>query len=943
MSYHKAPQGPSSPDNDQDRSWISPVSSTMNFDDLGDGPHLLSNLSFNRGGPEGTRESEPYGRQHEVPCKDTDPDIAPSPNSSPHHGKFNLQDSYHNNPLGLSHQNNQSNIRRLPVVVDAESATNRPSVSDLTQMGTMSGMASPDETLVGGYSPQSVSRWGRFWRSSYKSLGHKKSSRDCLTTDMQPIDGATCPVRAEETACESDSYSPYSGCGKLPIPEILRLMLTIIQDNGLGRCSSRKDVEKRRFSAPVIAAFIFSLLSTGLSVLWLYLSIKQPRYGQHVSSDGKLSPSTATLLAAFLSKTIELTFAASYITVLGQTLTRRAISQRSGGMTLTDMSMRSWVIQPGSLVAHWTNMKHALRSSLGILTILAALVATFYTTASDAMVTPKLKFGSWEHREMSGYVRSSYANYKFMSDSCRTMLKSEDAVESPRSCSDVMVSGESYRNLQAFMGVWTDINTNGSSNNIYINDRPPGKATLNGTTTLQGSWIETEHSNVTAHFEKTGRIINNVTLAMPHPGVAFAAISPQNKILQPRHLGGVGEYSVRAGVVSPAINVLCVNMAPDELKPLIYTEWPNAKTNLTNDGKQKTGWENWTSEVPPDSDSSGKPNWRNKTVVDDIFRWGAKYERRAPFFRLYPSDYSTVIDTGLKSPDAVYILGKRPLFANYTLCELRSWVSPKCSTRFNISGISGSRMEAHCEDRSDANSYLRSFPADQAWPPPQADWKALGDQWRTASDLNGGERGSKAANSRILTQLALKTPSLPSYLPSIAEALAVFASCTLVLGSVDTPFVHFWNYSVPDNIMAAPGVLQAFQASVITQEYTSSHIHSWQAGFYSILGLMCFLNLLCLLYLIFHTKFVTDYTESQNLFSLALNSAPDDHLKGSCGGGPEKRDLAVPWRVGYSPGTNHYFIEHATGNKRWNKFTAREARNSAWNNFDRLNKKRWWQ
>ncbi|ATY61579.1 hypothetical protein A9K55_008163 [Cordyceps militaris] len=837
MSYHKAPQGPSSPDNDQDRSWISPVSSTMNFDDLGDGPHLLSNLSFNRGGPRGTRESEPYGRQHEVPCTNTDPDIAPSPNSSPHHGKVNLQDSYHNNPLGLSHQNNQSNIRRLPVVVDAESATNRPSVSDLTQMGTMSGMASPDETLVGGYSPQSVSHWGRFWRSSYKSLGHKKSSRDCLTTDMQPIDGATCPARAEETACESESYSPYSGC-----------------DNGLGRCSSRKDVEKRRFSAPVIAAFIFSLLSTGLSVLWLYLSIKQPRYGQHVSSDGKLSPSTATLLAAFLSKTIELTFAASYITVLGQTLTRRAISQRSGGMTLTDMSMRSWVIQPGSLVAHWTNMKHALRSSLGILTILAALVATFYTTASDAMVTPKLKFGSWEHREMSGYVRSSYANYKFMSDSCRTMLKSEDAVESPRSCSDVMVSGESYRNLQAFMGVWTDINTNGSSNNIYINDRPPGKATLNGTTTLQGSWIETEHSNVTAHFEKTGRIINNVTLAMPHPGVAFAAISPQNKILQPRHLGGVGEYSVRAGVVSPAINVLCVNMAPDELKPLIYTEWPNAKTNLTNDGKQKTGWENWTSEVPPDSDSSGKPNWRNKTVVDDIFRWGAKYERRAPFFRL-----------------------------------------------------------------------------------------ALGDQWRTASDLNGGERGSKAANSRILTQLALKTPSLPSYLPSIAEALAVFASCTLVLGSVDTPFVHFWNYSVPDNIMAAPGVLQAFQASVITQEYTSSHIHSWQAGFYSILGLMCFLNLLCLLYLIFHTKFVTDYTESQNLFSLALNSAPDDHLKGSCGGGPEKRDLAVPWRVGYSPGTNHYFIEHATGNKRWNKFTAREARNSAWNNFDRLNKKRWWQ
>lgn len=63
--------------------------------------------------------------------------------------------------------------------------------------------------------------------------------------------------------------------------------------------------------------------------------------------------------------------------------------------------------------------------------------------------------------------------------------------------------------------------------------------------------------------------------------------------------------------------------------------------------------------------------------------------------------------------------------ANYTLCELRSWVSPNCSTRFDISGISGATMRVNCEDPSDRDSYLRSHPGEHVTAPPATDWKVF--------------------------------------------------------------------------------------------------------------------------------------------------------------------------------------------------------------------------
>jgi hypothetical protein len=146
-------------------------------------------------------------------------------------------------------------------------------------------------------------------------------------------------------------------------------------------------------------------------------------------------------------------------------------------------------------------------------------------------------------------------------------------------------------------------------------------------TTVTGSWVQTNQSNITAAYSKYNRIINNVTMSMPHAGVFSAAHDPKNGILQPQDLEGLGEYSVRASVVSPSVNVLCANMNATELKPLIYVDWPNATTTTSVTG-QKLATPSYESQVRLEPGEL----YLNSTVVDDIFEWGATYQRQPPIF-----------------------------------------------------------------------------------------------------------------------------------------------------------------------------------------------------------------------------------------------------------------------------------------------------------------------
>jgi hypothetical protein len=180
------------------------------------------------------------------------------------------------------------------------------------------------------------------------------------------------------------------------------------------------------------------------------------------------------------------------------------------------------------------------------------------------------------------------------------------------------LTSTAYHNFLEYNRIWAAINTPESKgNSSKLAERPNAKAMLYDNTTVTGTWVDTEYSDIAANYQKHNRIINNVTMAMPHAGVIAAASSHVNNILQPSDLDGVGEYNVRASVVSPAINIVCANMNASELSPLIYVDWPNAKTNSSDYPGQKFAWSGWQDEaqLQPGED------YLNSTVVDDIFGW----------------------------------------------------------------------------------------------------------------------------------------------------------------------------------------------------------------------------------------------------------------------------------------------------------------------------------
>ena len=172
--------------------------------------------------------------------------------------------------------------------------------------------------------------------------------------------------------------------------------------------------------------------------------------------------------------------------------------------------------------------------------------------------------------------------------------------------------------------------------------------------------------------------------------------------------------------------------------------------------------------------------------------------------------------------------------------------------------------------------------------------------------MNTGITDGDASNARLLTQLAPTTSTLDKTLPSIAEALAVLAGCTLLIGSVDTPFVHFWNYSATHDILSQPQI-QSFNGSLQYQDYASGGSYKYQGVFYAVLILVFMMNVVCLGHFLWRGDIVTDFTEPRNLFALSLNSPPSETLAGSCGGGPEAQEYKAKWSIVCDNG--HFSVE----------------------------------
>ena len=138
-------------------------------------------------------------------------------------------------------------------------------------------------------------------------------------------------------------------------------------------------------------------------------------------------------------------------------------------------------------------------------------------------------------------------------------------------------------------------------------------------------------------------------------------------------------------------------MSEEELAPLIYTEWP---------GWKKYNQKNVTN-FPVNTFTPKAPDWLNKTVVDDLFGFGEKYNRRPPVFPKYPIPYNTIVNDTTISADSLYLLATSSS-SSYMLCSLRVSQTVNCSTTYKAS-TAGGKLGARCNDADNQLAYRERY------------------------------------------------------------------------------------------------------------------------------------------------------------------------------------------------------------------------------------------
>lgn len=217
----------------------------------------------------------------------------------------------------------------------------------------------------------------------------------------------------------------------------------------------------------------------------------------------------------------------------------------------------------GTIISRWESVKYGASTKLGILALLVALMAMTYTTASDALVVPVLKFTKTESQLMYGKVSTSFANTYYIMDHCNTPIQKQmDPNNSGPTCISIQHAGQAYHNYMQYLTTWVDNISSGNTSNS-MTQRPEPVGMLYDNTTLKGSW--TNIQNISLLSEQYQRIVNNVTMAMPHVGVVAAALDPLNRIIQPSDLNvSLNEMvvayqhpKIRSDISSGTWRVLC--------------------------------------------------------------------------------------------------------------------------------------------------------------------------------------------------------------------------------------------------------------------------------------------------------------------------------------------------------------------------------------------------
>lgn len=148
------------------------------------------------------------------------------------------------------------------------------------------------------------------------------------------------------------------------------------------QCQSKKAYKGGKLGNWISVTILFlAVFASIFSAIFLVIALRGPRYGRSIRRDGgTLTPSSAAFLTSLFAKLIELAYVTVSVAFIGQALARRAFKlERAQGVTMAELNMRSWIMQPGTMITQWESVRYAGLSLLGAVSALAALMAVLYT------------------------------------------------------------------------------------------------------------------------------------------------------------------------------------------------------------------------------------------------------------------------------------------------------------------------------------------------------------------------------------------------------------------------------------------------------------------------------------------------------------------------------------------------------------------------------------
>ncbi|KAF3204949.1 hypothetical protein TWF106_001354 [Orbilia oligospora] len=608
-----------------------------------------------------------------------------------------------------------------------------------------------------------------------------------------------------------------------------------------------------KFSGLGFMILSLSIFSTLFSLLFFFIAVAKPRYQGYIHANGHLSPTTASLLSAIFAKAIEISFVTVFTSYTGQVLSKRALRKDSKGIRIADLLMKGWVYQPGSLLTTMPGLKYAGRTLLGVVILFVVLCVTFYTTAADSLVSPKLHFSKYGDVKLEGYVTLTYGNSTALASRCPAIISS--SLDGPMNgsalpvsqttCYRVHNSYQPLRDFTFFTDAWNGYRADQSIPRDQLNRRPVGWTTV-GNERYYGAWLEISGSDK----------LNNVTLAMPHGSIVPSVRNVTlNNLVQPEMQSDFGNIDATASVLSPAINVICYKLNQTAVQWFISNNSSDTRQGLLDPEAQRI-----FNFDPSSSQSLSIPS---------------EGQYLAPSFISLPPPFNVAIfaSAGYTDP-SMYILtaANATISPSYTLCAIRSLLTSRCSTNY-LSASGGGNVTTNCSP-DNQNSLSHSLPSTNH-ETYQSQFKDISTALAYALSLNVAD----AALSRILGIFA--TSAVPGFnpsLPSVAEALAILYANAIVLSSVGAQFgadEKTNSYAGVDPYPYQLPTTESFNARIRTVEYASGVSAGWQASFYVVLAGVMVMNVFCLVYFFVARGLVFDITEIENLFCVAFNSRSD--------------------------------------------------------------------